>query len=90
MDLPSVITEAAKTLGPTGALATVIFSMWFRSIKRNGKTDEGRSEVRRVITEDHDVITTMAANVTNIKDDIAEVKGDVKGLMKDSHTHPVP
>lgn len=90
MDLIPVMTEAAKTLGPTGALAGVLFTMWFRSMKRNGKPDEARSEVRKIIAEDHDVLTRIETNVQNITEDITEIKSDVKGLIKDSHTHLAP
>ncbi len=90
MELVPLVTEIAKTFGPTGALGTVIFSMWFKNRNGGHSTENARAATGQVINEDHDVITTMAANVTNIKDDIAEVKGDVKGLLKDSHTHLVP
>ena len=83
----ALIEKLAVIVGPVGVLAIILFFIWLR-YKRNGNNH--RSEIHEVIHNDHDILIRIETNVDNIKEVIAEVKDDVKGLMKDSHIHPVP
>lgn len=83
------LAPIATALGPTGVLATVLFSMWIRN-KRNGhKPDEARNAIHEVINQDHDTLIRIETIVGDSQKDIDEVKSDVKGLLKDSHTHRI-
>lgn len=84
MELVPLVTDLAKTLGPTGALATVIFSMWFKN--RNGKSEKAPSSS----IADHDALIRIETNVDTIMSTVAVVETDVKALIKDSHVHPIP
>lgn len=80
-EMITLIGEVSKVLGPTGVLSAVMFYMWLKS-KRNGKSDS-------IPSTDHDILIRIETNVDNIKADVSEINGDVKDLIKDSHTHPI-
>ena len=81
-ELVTLIGEVSKVLGPTGVLAAVMFYMWLKN-RRNGKLNSGPSSS----LADHDILIRIETNVDNMKDDIAEIKGDVKDLNEKLHSH---
>lgn len=80
-----LIERIGVIVGPTGVLAIVLFYMWLKA-RRNSRSEEAPASS----LADHDVLIEIRANVGNIKTDVAETKGDVKDLIRDSHTHPIP
>ncbi len=84
-EILTLIEKVGVIVGPTGVLAIVIFAMWLRA-RRNGKSEDAPASS----LADHDVLIRIETNVDNIKTDVAETKSDVKDLIRDSHTHPVP
>lgn len=87
MDL-GLVAETAKILGPTGVLASVWLTIWLKNRNVNGT--EARSAVHKTINEDHDILVEIRTDMGHIKDTVAIVETDVKALIKESHTHPVP
>jgi len=79
----ALVEKLAVIVGPAGVLSIVMFYIWLKN-RRNGNQ---RSEIHQVINNEHDILIRMETNIENIKEDVAETKVDVKGLMKDSHIH---